>query len=82
MSSLSVTVAEIRWVMKMMLISHSSFRFYFDLNELLKTITTQRMKFFTSEFFNKCDQMRRKMRIWSHLLKKFVMENFIFLCNE
>ena len=24
----------------------------------------------------KCDQVRRKLQIWSHLLKKLVMENF------
>ena len=30
------------------------------------------------DFFSKCDQIRRKLRIWSHLLKKFLMENFIF----
>ena len=29
-------------------------------------------------FFSKCDQIRRKLRIWSHLLKKSLMENFIF----
>ena len=28
------------------------------------------------DFFNKCDQIR--MRIWPHLLKKSLMENFIF----
>ena len=33
------------------------------------------MKFFIKDFFNKCDQLR----IWSHLLKKSIMENFI-LC--
>ena len=36
------------------------------------------MKFSIKDFFSKCDQIRRKMRIWSHLLKKFLMENFIF----
>ena len=36
------------------------------------------MKFFITDFFSKCDQIRRKLRIWSHLLKKSVMENFIF----
>ena len=36
------------------------------------------MKFSIKAFFSKCDQIRRKLRIWSHLLKKFVMENFIF----
>ena len=30
------------------------------------------------DFFSKCDQIRRKLRIWSHLLKKSLMENFIF----
>ena len=30
------------------------------------------------DFFIKCDQIRRKLRIWSHLLKKSLMENFVF----
>ena len=37
-----------------------------------------KMKFSITDFFNKCDQIRRKLRIWSHLLKKSLMENFIF----
>ena len=36
------------------------------------------MKFFIRDFFSKCDQIRRKLRIWSHLQKKSLMENFIF----
>ena len=36
------------------------------------------MKFPVKNFFSKCDQIRRKLRIWSHLLKKSLMENFIF----
>ena len=36
------------------------------------------MKFSIKEFFSKFDQIRRKLRIWSHLLKKSLMENFIF----
>ena len=36
------------------------------------------MKFLIKDFFSKCDQIRRKPRIWSHLLKKSLMENFIF----
>ena len=35
------------------------------------------MKFSIKNFFSKCDQIRRKLQIWSHLLKKFLMENFI-----
>ena len=36
-------------------------------------------RFFTDkDFFCKYDQICRKLRIWSYLLKKFLMENFIF----
>ena len=41
-------------------------------------ITAQKVKFFIKDFFSKCDQIRRKLRIRSHLLKKSLMENFIF----
>ena len=36
------------------------------------------MKFFIKDFFGKYEQIRRKLRIWSYLLKKSLMENFIF----
>ena len=36
------------------------------------------MKFSINDFFSKYDQIRRKLRIWSHLLKKSLAENFIF----
>ena len=36
------------------------------------------MKFSTNDFFGKYDQMGRKLWIWSHLLDKSLMENFIF----
>ena len=36
------------------------------------------MKFSIKNLYGKCDQNHRKLRIWSHLLKKFVKENFIF----
>ena len=36
------------------------------------------MKFSITNSFSKYDQIRRKLRIYSHLPKKFVMENFIF----
>ena len=37
------------------------------------------MKFSIKDFFSKCDQIRiGERRIWSHLLKKSLMENFIF----
>ena len=40
--------------------------------------TAQKMKFSSKGFFSKCDQIRSYLRIWSHLLKKSIMENFIF----
>ena len=40
--------------------------------------TSQKSKFSIKDFFSKCDQIRRKLRTWSHLLKKSLMENFIF----
>ena len=41
--------------------------------------TAQKIKFFIKGFFNKYDQLRRILRIWSHLLQKLLMENFIFV---
>ena len=44
----------------------------------LKESTAQKMKFSIKHIFSKCDQVPRKLRIWSHLLKKSLMESFIF----
>ena len=41
-------------------------------------LTAQKMKFSIEDFFSKCDQTRRKLWMWSHLLKKSLMENLIF----
>ena len=35
------------------------------------------MKFPIKDFFSKREQIRRKLWIWSHLLKKSLIENFI-----
>ena len=44
---------------------------------MLDANTAQKMKFSMKNFFSKCEQIRRKLRIWSHLLKKPFMQNFI-----
>ena len=50
--------------------------FYFDVAIyhisclVSELITAQKMTFSIKEFFSKCDQIGRKLRIWSHLLKK------------
>ena len=40
--------------------------------------TAQKMKFSIKDFFGKRDQIRSFLQIWSHLLKNYLMENFIF----
>ena len=40
--------------------------------------TAQKIKLSVSNFFRKCDKIRSFLRIWSHLLKKSLMKNFIF----
>ena len=42
-------------------------------------VIAQKMKFFIKNFFGKCDQIRRKLRIWSHLLKKSLIETSFFV---
>ena len=42
------------------------------------TYTAQKMQISIKDFFSKCDQIRRKLRIWSQSLMKSLMQNFIF----
>ena len=41
-------------------------------------ITAQKMKFSIRDIFSKCDKIRGKLRIWSHLLQKSLMQNLTF----
>ena len=43
-----------------------------------RPITAQKTKFSIEDFFSKCGQIWRKLQIWSHLLKKFIFEKFVF----
>ena len=45
---------------------------------LVPVVIAQKMKFSIKDFLSKCNQIRRFLRIWSHLLKKSLMEDFIF----
>ena len=36
------------------------------------------MKFSIKDFFRKCNEIGSLLRIWSHLLKKSLMKDFIF----
>ena len=42
------------------------------------SIDCTKMKFSIKDFFSKCEQINIFLRIWSHLLNKSLMENFIF----
>ena len=42
------------------------------------TYNVQKVKIFVKDFFSKCDQIRRKLRIFSHSLERSLMENFTF----
>ena len=44
----------------------------------IKQMLSTKLKFFIKDFFSKCDQICSFLWIWSHLLKKSFMENFIF----
>ena len=52
--------------------------FFKNSRDNLTQCTAQKMKFSIKDYFSKCDQIRSFLRIWSHLLKKSLMENFIF----
>ena len=49
--------------------------------DVLSFFTAQKMKFSIKDFFSKFDQIRSFLQIWSHLLKKSLMKNFIFLSS-
>ena len=44
----------------------------------LQIYCTQKKEFSMKHFFSKFDHIRRFLQIWSHILKKSLMENFIF----
>ena len=52
-------------------------RFFKKLKRFI-AYTALKLKFSIKAFFSKCDQIRRKLPLLSHLLKKSLMENFIF----
>ena len=54
-----------------------SINLVFRWNLVFWSNTAQKMKFSINDFLSKCDQIPRKLQIWSHLLKKSLMENFI-----
>ena len=74
-----VKVCSLSFFLCRMIIQNAVIIYYLLLLEkCLLLVTPQKMKFSIKDFFSKCDQIRRKLRIWSHLQKKSLTENFIF----
>ena len=48
----------------------------FDESYFLNTL--HKKKVAIEDFFSKCDEIHRELRIWSHLLKKSLIESFVF----
>ena len=46
---------------------------------MIPHVTVQKMKFFVTHFFCKCEQIRSFLQTCSHLPKKFLTENFNFM---
>ena len=44
----------------------------------MRLTTAKKVKFSINDFFSKCDRICSFLRIWSLLVKKSLMENFIF----
>ena len=57
----------------------NDFKGFFIIDSKCLDGTAQKKKFSIKDFFSKRDQTRRKLRIWSHLLKKSLVKNFLFV---
>ena len=58
-------------------VGHSQVIMVESFGKLVNAFIEEEMKFSIKDFFSKCDQVCR-MRIWSHFMKEFLIENFIF----
>ena len=56
------------------------FIYFVDIIDItFDNITAQKIMLPIKDFFCKCDLIHRKLRIWSYLLMKSLMENFILV---
>ena len=78
MKTLRVKYAPVTCIAKRIVMFHNNRCFLVRHGDHYWFHTAQKMKFSIKDFFSKCNQIRRKLRIWSHLLKKSLMGNFVF----
>ena len=58
---------------------YKKYEIYFVIHPYIRfVVTAPKMKFSINDFFRKCYLIRRKLRIWSHLLRKSLMQKCIF----
>ena len=48
----------------------------------IRANTAQKMKFSIKDFLSKCNRIHSFLRIWSHLLRKSLMQNLIFCAMQ
>ena len=48
------------------------------MRNVISPFIAQKIKFFIKDLFRKYNQIRRKVRVWSHSLMNSLMQNFIF----
>ena len=66
----------LHWFQRADSMQNKSFPSRISLTNMTKSAWKVRLSI--KNFYSKCDQIRKKLQIWSHLLKKFLMENLIF----
>ena len=52
---------------------------YIKRSSIWSRFTAEKMKFSSTDFLSKCDQIRSFHQLWLHLLNISLMENFFFL---
>ena len=84
-SIVDVRTCRTKWILKLIFFYKISFQnsYIFSERYVVDLHTGQKMKFSIKGFFSKCEQICSFLWVWSHLLKKSLMENFLyFLCND
>ena len=75
----TVFFCKYREIFRARLLQNNSGGSFWMFERAINTPTAQKIKFSIKDFFSKCDQICSFLRIWTHLLTKSIMENFIFV---
>ena len=78
LGSSSLTQLQLQTSLKYVVLNRTVRRCMYSLGQHYRQLTAPKMKFSIKDFTSKCDQILSFLRIWSHLLEKSLMKNFIF----